>query len=378
MPVKRLRSHFKRWVKHTFQSRPELTITTATTDCATPSLGMNRKYRFTTVQEIFVDYTKDVQNSPGSPATISTYDQLGIIKEKDYDQDSNPSTAPSSQWERLETHVAKLNRESESHESYKVIYVVRHGRGVHNVVMDAVGPKWKEKWALEEGATLDKLPDMPELPSARGDKSEYISWVDSELVTKGRDQARELASDWVKWNRDNGMPIPGTIYTSPMDRCLETTVLIYGDVLQENGRNVQPVVKENLRERLTNHTCDRRKSRSWIEEKYPMCHFEPGFKENDILWKARSKDPGEITAETEDNHTARKQRLLEDIFDTDNSHFISLTTHSYAISAILASVGAPFFRVKEGSMLAMLIKAEKEPPPMNGNHSGGGTVKHST
>ena len=90
-----------------------------------------------------MDYAKDVQKSPGSPGAISTYDQLGIIEEKDYDQDGNPSTPTSSQWERLENHVAKLNRESDGHELYKVIYVVRHGRGVHNVVMDAVGPEWK-------------------------------------------------------------------------------------------------------------------------------------------------------------------------------------------------------------------------------------------
>ncbi|KAK8103146.1 hypothetical protein PG984_016292 [Apiospora sp. TS-2023a] len=375
MSVKRLRSLIKRVVKHTFQSqsRSKLTVTTATADCATPSLGMSRKYKFTTVQEIFVDYTQDGQNSSSSPTTIATYDQLGIIEEKDYDQDRKPSS-PSLQWKRLESHVAKLNSESED-VSYKVIYVVRHGRGVHNVVMDAVGSQWKEKWALRDGARLDELPEMPELPASHGDEDGRINWVDSPLVQKGRDQAQELAKDWVKWNRENGMPIPGTIYTSPMVRCLETTELIYGDVLRENGRNIQPVVKENLRERLTNHTCDRRKTRSSIEKNFPKFYFEPGFKEEDVLWRARRSD-GMVTAETDDEHTARKQRLLEDIFDTDNSHFISLTTHSYAISGILASVGSPPLRVKEGSMLAMLIKAEKEPPPMNGNKTGGGTTRH--
>lgn len=228
---------------------------------------------------------------------------------------------------------------------------------------------------MVEEARLDELPEMPELPASAGDKDGRINWVDSPLVQKGREQAKELANDWVKWNKENEMPIPGTIYTSPMVRCLETTELIYSDVLRENGRELQPVVKENLRERLTNHTCDKRGTRSSIEKKFPKFYFEPGFKEEDTLWKARRGD-GMATAETDDEHTARKQRLLEDIFDTDNSHFISLTTHSYAISGILASVGSPPLRVKEGSMLAMLIKAEKEPPPMNGNNPGGGTIKH--
>ncbi|KAK8074242.1 hypothetical protein PG994_005141 [Apiospora phragmitis] len=288
MSVKRLRSLIKRAVKHTFQSRPKLTVNTATENCQTP-LGMSgRKYKFTTEQAIFVDYTEDGQNSSSSPTTIATYPQLGIL-EKDYEQDLK-SSPDSSQWKRLESHVAKLNRECESHVSYKVIYVVRHGRGVHNVVMDAVGSKWKEKWALVEGARLDELPELPELLASHGDKDGRIKWVDSPLVHKGREQARELARDWVKWNRENGIPIPGTIYTSPMVRCLETTELIYGDVLQENGRNIQPVVKENLRERLTNHTCDRRSPRSWIEKNFPKFYFEPGFKEKDTLWRAKRTD----------------------------------------------------------------------------------------
>lgn len=143
MSVKRLRSLIKRVVKHTFQNRSKLTVTTATADCATPTLGMSRKYKFTTVQEIFVDYTQDGQNNnSSSPTTIATYDQLGIIEEKDYGHDRKPFP-PSSQWKRLESHVAKLNSEGGGDVLYKVIYVVRHGRGVHNVVMDAVGSQWK-------------------------------------------------------------------------------------------------------------------------------------------------------------------------------------------------------------------------------------------
>jgi hypothetical protein len=112
------------------------------------------------------------------------------------------------------------------------------------------------------------------------------------------------------------------------------------------------MVKEYLRERLTIHTCDRRSSRSWIEQQYPRYIIENGFEENDTLWDAE-------VPETPEKHVARKQSLLEDIFDTDDSQFISLTTHSYAVSAILEAVGAPHFRVGEGVMVPLFIRAEK-------------------
>ncbi|KAK3390344.1 hypothetical protein B0H63DRAFT_557332 [Podospora didyma] len=74
-------------------------------------------------------------------------------------------------------------------------------------------------------------------------------------------------------------------------------------------------------------------TRSWISQNYPDYVFEQRFEEEDTLWAADRY-------QTNDEHVARKQRLLEDIFPHDDSTFISLTTHSYAISAILEAVGA--------------------------------------
>ena len=51
--------------------------------------------------------------------------------------------------------------------------------------------------------------------------------------------------------------------------------------------------------------------------------------------------------------------MLENIFSIDESAFIGLTLHSYAISAILRAVGLPKFRVREGSSIALLVKGEK-------------------
>lgn len=153
---------------------------------------------------------------------------------------------------------------------------------------------------------------------------------------------------------DEKVPLPETIYTSPLARCLETTNAVFRKVYGEKGLPFHPVIHELLRERLTDHTCDRRRSRSWITTNFPDFIIDPSFSEEDELWNGERW-------ETADEHAARKQQALENIFSNDNSHFIALTTHSYAISAILTVLGMKSFRVQEGSSIAILVRAVKIP-----------------
>jgi broad specificity phosphatase PhoE len=179
-----------------------------------------------------------------------------------------------------------------------------------------------------------------------------VTWADSHLNEDGIAQARTLSQVFSKAVTTDKMPLPGTIYTSPLARCLETTRLVFSDVFQEQGVDLRPVVKEALREKITDHTCDRRSSQSWIKEHYPNYIIEPGFSEEDTLWTGSHW-------ESNDEHKARKQQVLEEIFLADKNNFIALTTHSYAISAILEVVGLSHFRVREGGSIAMLVQADK-------------------
>lgn len=179
-----------------------------------------------------------------------------------------------------------------------------------------------------------------------------MTWVDAKLTEDGIGLARQLGHLWLEWAGTTGVPLPETLYTSPLARCLETTKLVYAPVMAKHERSFQPVVKELLRERLTNHTCDKRSTRLWITEHYPEYVLDQDFEMEDTLWRADRY-------ETNDEHVARKRRLLEDIFANDKSTFLSLTTHSYAISAILEVVEAPHFRVSEGAIVPLLIKAEE-------------------
>uniref|UniRef100_A0A8H7N4T4 Histidine phosphatase family protein n=1 Tax=Bionectria ochroleuca TaxID=29856 RepID=A0A8H7N4T4_BIOOC len=125
--------------------------------------------------------------------------------------------------------------------------------------------------------------------------------------------------------------------------------------LRPSAAPFRATVKEALRERYTLHTCDKRRPRSWVEANWgPKGYLveREGFPEEDQM-QALGRP------ETEDEHTARKQRALEDIFEADEGEFISLSIHSIAIRAVQAACKAEVFRVREGSSIAMLVKGEK-------------------
>jgi broad specificity phosphatase PhoE len=203
-------------------------------------------------------------------------------------------------------------------------------------VVQKTGPKWA---SLEGGG----IPDVGE-----------VTWVDAKLVETGIEDAEALSRFWIDATKNYSMPLPKTIYTSPLARCLETTKLTYQDVMSAHKQPFHPVVKELLRERLTGHTCDKRSSKSWIAENYPDFVFEEGFEEDDTLWEEKKESTEEL-----EELTARKQRLLEDIFTNDSSQVIAVTTHSYSIYGIQEAVGAEHYRVGEGVMVPLLVKGVK-------------------
>lgn len=300
---------------------------------------MARQYQFTAIPGIFEDHAQLAKSA--SDRMVRTQPNLGLLGQK-YESDS-PDNGDSSQWERFVGYLTHLNETSSDDTWYKLIYLVRHGTGVHNEVMKAVGDDWRRtgpKWAFQEGG------DVPGVGMA--------TWVDAKLVEAGVKHAQALSQFLLDATKNDNMPLPGTIYTSPLARCLETTKLAYLDVMNAHKQPFEPLVKELLREKLTGHTCDKRSSKFWIAESYPDYVIEDGFEEDDRLWE-ENRDPAEETGEV----TARIQRLFEEIFAKDSSRVIALTTHSYSISGIQETVGTEPYRVGEGVMVPLLVKAVK-------------------
>lgn len=185
------------------------------------------------------------------------------------------------------------------------------------------------------------------------DGDEHSTWFDAFLTDDGIQQARDLSTFWMGAVDGDGVPLPQKIYTSPLARCLQTSFHGFSTLMESHGKGFHPTVKEKLRERFTVHTCDKRRKRSWIGENYPGYPLEDGFAEDDPFG-ARDYP------EEDEEHMARKQAGLEEIFSTDANEFIALTVHSYAIWSILMACNAEPFRVREGSSIAILVRGERK------------------
>ncbi|KAI0376607.1 phosphoglycerate mutase-like protein [Hypomontagnella monticulosa] len=306
-------------------------------------------YEFSSVPGFFEDNAKIAKSLPNGK--VSTQPALGII-ERDYDGPSIETTSNNGraqQWTRFAKYLDYLNeRDASEGISYKLMYVIRHGRGIHNVKMDEL----KQAEAAGTIETVDGKPLNWKNHWAHVDGDGKVVWADALLVDEGIAQAKKLAELWLDEAERDALPLPGTIYTSPLARCLQTTKYVYTPIMTQNGKELQPIIKENLRERITDHTCDRRSSRLWIKGKFPNYIIEEGFAELDESW-----DPNSF--ETLEQHVSRIQQLFDDIFANDTSPIISLTTHSYAMTAILALLGYDKFMVNEGTLVPIFVKAKK-------------------
>ncbi|KAM0264304.1 hypothetical protein ACHAQJ_000794 [Trichoderma viride] len=286
--------------------------------------------KFSHVSGFFVDYAKVAYSSPS--LKVTTQPSLGLLN-RTYDSDAEQDD-DSTQWQRFVRYVDFLNKQSLNGESYKLVYIIRHGLGVHNIFMETISSEaWNNHWSHLEG-------------------DGEVRFTDAKLVEQGIEQAKALGQFWLQETKSKGVQLPNTLYTSPLARCLETTKHVYSEVMPAQHRSFQPTVKELLRERLTDHTCDSRSTKSWIQQNYPGYILEQTFSEQDTLWHADRY-------ESNDEHVSRTQRVLEDIFSNDDSAFISLSTHSYTISTILEVIGTSGFRVAEGTMIPLFIKCER-------------------
>lgn len=231
-------------------------------------------------------------------------------------------------WESFHTRLHNLNQEGTA--KYKLFYYIRHGEGDHNVKEAEVGRlEWEGHWARLDG----------------DDKRD---WVDASLTEKGKQQALAISNFLNSSGAQSGMPVPSRHYTSPLARCLETTRLAFSG--RKGADGVNAIVKENLRERMGVHTCDKRRTRTWIQENYPSYQIEDGFAEQDELWKSDVR-------ETQEEHSVRINKVLQDIFENDEEVIISLTSHSGAIRALYAAIGHREVWVSPGAMVPVLVKA---------------------
>lgn len=181
------------------------------------------------------------------------------------------------------------------------------------------------------------------------------TWADALLTPVGVKEAQKASNFYKTLYEQQRMPHFETYYSSPLRRCIQTANTTFGTLDMPSNHPFVPTIKELLREDISPHTCDRRSSKSELEKFIPGWKFEAGFTEKDELWK-------EGEGETPAHALVRTKSLLDDVFIHDRSTWISITSHSGAISFLLKNLNHRTWSLSTGQIIPVLIKAEAVAP----------------
>ena len=248
-----------------------------------------------------------LQDDPATNASSFSFQatNFGLINRTYSGQDG--AQAQGTQWQRFAKEVTRLQHES-PHSQIKVLFMGRHGEGYHNAAQAYFGdPAWNCYYSFLNG-------------------NETVTWADPELTPTGSAQAQSNNAFWASEIKNQKIPTPESFYTSPLARCLETANLTFSGL--DLMHPFIPTVKELFREGISGHTCDRRRSKTYIRAKFPTYKIERGFAKTDPLFQP-------LRAETTIDQNIRSRKVLDDVFKHDDSTYISITSHSGEIASLL-------------------------------------------
>jgi broad specificity phosphatase PhoE len=286
---------------------------------------------FSTVTGFFLQ-----DNNATDPSTfLYNTTNFGLIN-RTYPTDPQGGHGPPlTQWQRFTRYVEQLNCDPDSGVDYKVLFMGRHGEGLHNAAESYYGtPAWNCYWAEIDGNAT-------------------TTWADAHLDSAGIAQAQIAHNFWAHEIDVQKISTPDSFYVSPLSRCLETANVTFHGLPLPASKPFKPVIKELLREGISIHTCDRRSSKAYIQDSFPSYTFEPEFAEQDPCWNG-------VTAETTSAQAYRSLAVLQDIFGREETGtWVSITSHSGEIASILSVLGHREFSLSTGAVIPVLIKAQR-------------------
>ncbi|KIM58756.1 hypothetical protein SCLCIDRAFT_16671 [Scleroderma citrinum Foug A] len=239
-------------------------------------------------------------------------------------------------WTKFKDSIQQLNEDATTTVQYKVFFLGRHGEGYHNVAEAKYGTQACQSnvmryWARQNG-------------------DGELTWgSDPALTPKGEGQADEAHAAWQE-ELQFGLPLPDKLYCSPLTRAIRTNQRTFSGLLPAGRKTV---IVENVREEFGVHTCDQRRTRSYIQQTSPEYIIEDGFTEEDKLWKP---DIRETWADVD----VRAKAVLDMVFENDKEHFISITAHSGFINAFLRVTDHHPWALPTGGVIPVVIKASTE------------------
>jgi len=180
----------------------------------------------------------------------------------------------------------------------------------------------------------------------------HLKGPDALLTSMGSQQAREANKAW-KSQLGYSIPLPQLFLSSPLSRAASTLELTWLDIVLTTPPFSKPIFLEGLRETIGLHTCDRRRSKSFLTKTFPNFTFDPTFAEEDELW-------GPVYQETFRQQVVRLKSVLDWIWGVGeegiSSTYVSISAHSGTIAAILENIGHRQFNLQTGAMIPVVVK----------------------
>ncbi|KNA09986.1 hypothetical protein SOVF_148520 isoform A [Spinacia oleracea] len=200
----------------------------------------------------------------------------------------------------------------------KILHLVRHAQGIHNV------------------AGAEKYKKSPEM-------------VDPRLSQLGWEQVENLRKHVHACGLMQRIEL---VVTSPMLRTMQTAVVVFGGDNQKNGMCASPLMLENVkndhatvsslnsppfltqelcRERLGVNTCDKRGSISEYKSLFPAIDFSLIESDEDILWR-------DDVRESDEEVSARGLKFIKWLWTREEIE-IAIVTHSAFLFQTLPEFG---------------------------------------
>lgn len=250
---------------------------------------------------------------------------FGLIN-RTYPSDATLKHKGLTQWQRFKHQVHVLNQDSPHNVQYKLLYMGRHGDGYHNDAQAFYGtPAWNCYYSELNGNAT-------------------VTWSDAHLSPVGVTQALAVNTFWASEIANQKIPTPQSFYTSPLTRCLQTANYTFNGLDLPAKHPFVPTVKEYFRESISGHTCDRRSNERYIHDLFPSYKIEAGFTKDDELWEA-------FHGETNDDQDTRSKNVLDQVFSSDDSAYVSFTSHSGEIGSILRGESQGSKTQRDGGLL---------------------------
>mmetsp|Transcript_5462 Transcript_5462/g.10235 ORF Transcript_5462/g.10235 Transcript_5462/m.10235 type:complete len:356 (+) Transcript_5462:61-1128(+) len=272
----------------------------------------------------------------------------------------------------------------DSNPSSKLLILIRHGEAYSNWLENYMGPD--EWFKVETTCSYD---------DPKSGKTYGV--FDAELTNLGHSEAKALNSMFRSggWFQTLTQNKTTRVITSPLSRCLQTTLDVFDDVATSDGDALRMDVEESIRETLGEDTCDSRRSASdpgskagvapgpcsfkeGLTTRFPQFQFPvvgklPRGKEKETLEGEASLGEGlgskpafglitdgdelwTTTRESQKHQLRRASDFLDKVFRFASEKVIFVITHSGTTRSVLLTVGREPYRPQNTEVVPVIVQ----------------------